>query len=84
MHRLAVLLSGYLANGLYSVTALMLTYSARYKYPRTVSVAGMLVGISGLALSAAALADSASGMFWCNVVLVPAILAWLAGVALCS
>jgi hypothetical protein len=84
MHRVAVLLSGYLANGLYSATALMLTWSARYKYPRTVSLAGMLVGVSGLALSAAALVDSAGGMFWCNVVLVPAILVWLAGVAICS
>jgi hypothetical protein len=84
MHRVAVLLSGYLANGLYSLTALMLTWSARYKYPSTVSLVGMLVGISGLALSAAALADSAGGMFWCNVVLVPAILLWLGGVAVCS
>jgi hypothetical protein len=84
MHRVAVLLSGYLANGLYSLTALMLTWSARGKYPRAVSLAGMLVAISGLALSAAALADSATGMFWCNVVLVPAILLWLTGVAACS
>lgn len=84
MHRVAVLLSGYLANGLYSLTALMLTWSARYKYPRIVSLAGMLVGISGLVLSAAALANSVTGMFWCNVVLVPAILVWLAGVAVCS
>jgi hypothetical protein len=84
MHRVAVLLSGYLANGLYSLTALMLTWSARHKYPGTVSLAGTLVGISGLVLSVATLADSATGMFWCNVVLVPAILLWLTGVAIYS
>jgi hypothetical protein len=84
LHRIAVLLSGYLANGLYSLTALMLTLSTRDKYPDIVSLLGMIVGISGLALSAAALADSAAGMFWCNVVLVPAILLWLAGIAVFS
>jgi hypothetical protein len=84
MHRIAVLLSGYLANGLYSLTALMLTWSARHNYPRVVSFLGTLVGISGLALSAAALANSEEGMFWCNVVLVPAILLWLTGCAIAA
>ena len=32
MHRVAVMLSGYLANGLYSATAIMLAWAARDKY----------------------------------------------------
>ena len=45
-------------------------------------LAGLAVGCFGLMLSAAALMDSANGMFWSNVLLVPSILFWLAGVAL--
>jgi hypothetical protein len=84
LHRVAVMLSGYLANGLYSVAALMLTWSARRKYPIFVSAPGMAVGVFGLALSIAALLDSPGGMFWANVLLVPAILLWLAAVALAA
>jgi hypothetical protein len=35
--------------------------------------------VFGISLSLAALADSAAGMFWTNVVLLPSILVWLAG-----
>ena len=81
MHRVAVMLSGYLANGLYSATAIMLAWAARDKYPVWVSILGLAVGLFGVALSIAALLDSAAGMFWTNVLLVPTILLWLA--ALC-
>jgi hypothetical protein len=80
MHRVAVMLSGYLANGLYSATAIMLAWAARHKYPGWVSWTGIAVGVFGAALSIAALLDSAAGMFWTNVLLVPAILLWLAAV----
>src|SRR5262245_6023801 len=80
MHRVAVMLSGYLANGLYSATALILVSSARRAYPVWVSSSGFAVGIFGIALSIAALLDSATGMLWTNVFLVPTILLWLAGV----
>jgi hypothetical protein len=80
LHRVAVMLSGYLANGLYSATALILVWAARRAYPMWVSSIGFGVGIFGIALSVAALLDSATGMFWTNVFLVPAILLWLAGV----
>jgi hypothetical protein len=82
MHRLAVVMSGYLGNGLYSLTALILVWSSRRVYPVWVSAFGFLVGIFGLMLSLAALMDSAEGMFWTNVLLVPSLLIWLAGVAL--
>jgi hypothetical protein len=82
LHRVSVMLSGYLANGLYSLTALILTWRTRRAYPAWVWSAGMAVGLSGLALSVAALMDSADGMFWTNAILVPAILVWIAGVGL--
>jgi hypothetical protein len=81
LHRLAVMLSGYLANGLYSVTAMILAWTARRAYPTWISLTGVAVGVFGIALSAAALLDSAAGMFWTNVLLVPALLLWLVAVA---
>lgn len=79
-HRTAVMMSGYVANGLYSLSALILVWSGRRAYPVWVSSAGIATGCLGIALSAAALANSASGMFWTNVLLVPCLLFWLAGV----
>jgi len=81
LHRTAVLLSGYVANGLYSLSALILSWSARQAYPVWVWAGGIAVGCFGFMLSSAALMDSATGMFWTNVFLVPAILLWLGGVA---
>jgi hypothetical protein len=80
LHRTAVMLSGYLANGLYSLSALMLAWTTRRAYPAWVWIAGLAAGIFGLMLSVAALMDSTAGMFWTNVLLVPAILVWLGGV----
>jgi hypothetical protein len=80
VHRAAVLMSGYLANGLYSVSALILAWTARHVYPAWVSLAGISVSVFGLMLSVAALGDSVSGMFWTNVFLLPALLLWLGGV----
>jgi hypothetical protein len=79
--RTATMLSGYLANGLYSLTALMLVWSSRIGYPKWVSSAGFTVGVAGLALSVAVLLEAVRGMFWTNVLLVPALLVWLGGVA---
>jgi len=82
LHRTAVLMSGYVANGLYSFSALILAWSTRQAYPVWVWLSGVAVGCFGFMLSAAALVNSTAGMFWSNVVLVPSILLWLAGVAL--
>ncbi len=78
------MLSGYLANGLYSVTALILVSGTRRRYPRWVWWSGIGVGLLGLTLSVACLFDWVGGMFWSNVFLVPLILVWLAGVGLSS
>jgi hypothetical protein len=82
LHRVAVMLSGFTANGLYSATALMLAWGARRTYPPWVSILGIAAGVFGIALSVAALLDSAAGMFWTNVLLVPTILLWLLAVAI--
>jgi hypothetical protein len=66
-HRIAVMLSGFVANTLYSATALLLTLGARSRYPTWISVIGVSVGLSGFALSIAVLMDSASAMFWTSV-----------------
>jgi hypothetical protein len=84
LHRISVVLSGYAGNGLYSLAALMLAWTARRIYPSWTSFAGVTVGLSGLALSAAAILDSVEGMFWTNVVLVPALLIWTGGVGSAS
>ena len=82
LHRVAVMLTGFLANGLYSLAASILTWTARARYARWITIAGIGVGVSGAWLSAAALADSPRGLLWSNAALVPCILAWLTGVAL--
>jgi hypothetical protein len=80
-HRTAVILTGFLANGLYTVSAFLLVWASRGAYPRWIQVAGFGVVAGGSLLSAAAAVDSAVGMMVANVVLVPCLLAWLAGVA---
>ena len=84
LHRAAIMLSGYLANGLYSATALLLTWDARRTYPVWISGCGFAVGMFGMGLSVATILDSANGMVWANAFLVPAILLWLAAVAFIS
>lgn len=83
-HRAAVVLTGFLANGLYTVSALLLVWASRRAYPRWIRAAGLGVVTGGTILSAAAWADSAAGMLFANVLLVPCLLAWLAGVAISS
>jgi predicted DCC family thiol-disulfide oxidoreductase YuxK len=83
-HRLAVLLTGFLANGLYTAAAVLLCWTGRRAYPRWTLAAGLGVGVSGVWLSAAALIGSTAGMFWSNVVLIPCIVLWLTGVAVAA
>jgi hypothetical protein len=82
LHRIAVVLSGYLANGLYSTSALILAYTARRIYPAWITASGLAVAAFGFALSVAALMDSIAGMFWTNVFLVPSLLLWLGALAI--
>lgn len=84
LDRAAVMLTGYGANGLYVLaTSLLVAITYRF-YPPWVVLAGIAIVIAGTGLSGAALANSTEGMFWANVVLVPAILVWISGVAIHS
>ena len=62
-------------------TALLVATSHRFYSPWVV-LAGIATVIAGTGLSGATLANSTEGMFWANAVLVPAILAWISGVAI--
>jgi hypothetical protein len=82
LHRLAMMLTGYGANGLYSISALLLAWTTRREYRIWEWPAGIAVGISGLGLSAAVLADSVEAMVLANIALGPALLCWLLMAAL--
>lgn len=82
IHRIAVLLSGYAGNGLYTLATLLLAAQLWRESNALMRLAGLTIGVSGAALSIAALLNSADGMYWSNAILLPAILVWLAGIAL--
>ena len=84
VHRIAELLTGYLSNGLYAVSALLLVWSTRKLYPPWVWIPGLAVGLSGLVFSVACLANSLNAMLWANVFVEPFSLMWQAGVAICA
>lgn len=80
-HRLAVLLTGYVANTLYAVTLLFFALGTRRGHARWIWLAGLGAGVAALGLSATSLANSARGMLWTNAMLVPLLLIWMIGVA---
>lgn len=80
MNRSAVVMTGLIANGLYTTVSVVLCVKARYQFAPWITACGLGVGGAGYWLSAAALLGSVSGMFWANVFLVPCILGWMSGV----
>lgn len=79
--RSAVTLTGYVANGLYTLATLLLVWTTRRAHPPLAVAAGLATVAAGVVLSAAALAGSVAGMFWSNALLLPSLLVWLAAVA---
>jgi hypothetical protein len=71
-------LTGYLANGLYTVAGILLTWAGARELPRTVLAVGVPVWGAGLWLSAASLAHSAAGQLWSTAVLMPLFVLWAA------
>ena len=82
LHRAAVLLTGFLANGLYTLAVAMALNATRKSYPAWVAAAGLGVLAAGFSASAAALAGSVPALVAANAVLTLCLLAWLAGVGL--
>ena len=69
-------LTGYLANGLYTVAGILLMWAGARELPRAVVALGAAVWAAGLWLSAATLAHSAAGQFWSTAVLMPLFVLW--------
>lgn len=82
VHRIAVLLSGYAGNGLYTLASLLTAAQLWRESNGLMRLAGLTIGVSGAALSVAALVGSARGMYWSNAALLPSLLIWLGCVAL--
>lgn len=80
VHRFVVLISGYVANGLYSLSTGIAAFSCRNHYSRPVSLAAAAVTIFGIAESYACMIDSAPGMLVAHAILMPCFLLWQVGI----
>ncbi len=84
IHRMVVLLTGYVANGLYTIATALAVFAGRKHYPRWVSLAGSAVTIFGVAESTACMVDSPQGILCSHAVLIPCFVIWQFGIALDS
>lgn len=75
---IAVALTGYLGNGLYTVAGTLLTIAGRKELPPALLALGGTVWLCGYALSVATLAHSRAGQFWSAAILMPLFVAWAA------
>ncbi|HEY7061807.1 MAG TPA: hypothetical protein VII06_10020 [Chloroflexota bacterium] len=74
----AGLLTGYVANGLYTLAGLLLVWAGAAELPGYLVALSLPVWAAGLALSAATLMDSPGGQFWSVAVLMPTVVVWTA------
>jgi hypothetical protein len=72
----AGLLTGYVGNGLYTVAGILLTWAGRAELPRLLLALAVPVWGAGLWLSAASLAQSATGQLLSTAVLIPSFVLW--------
>jgi hypothetical protein len=71
-------LTGYLANGLYTAAGILLTWAGARELPRAVLALAVPVWGAGLWLSAASLTHSAVEQLWSTAVLMPLFVLWAA------
>lgn len=69
-------LTGYLANGLYTVAGILLTWVGAPELPTGLVALAIPVWGAGLCLTGASLVHSAAGQFWSTAVLMPLFIAW--------
>jgi hypothetical protein len=81
LSRLSILLTGFLANALYTIAFLILILATRKRYNLAVVALGCIVVLTGVYLSYACLVASVSGMFWSNAIMLPCLVFWLLFVA---
>jgi hypothetical protein len=74
--QVAGVLTGYVANGLYTLAGLLLVWAGAREMPRYLVVASLPVWVAGLGLSVASLVGSGEGQFWSVAVLMPAFIGW--------
>jgi hypothetical protein len=72
----ALLLTGFVANGLYTLAGILLTVAGRRLLPRALLVLAALVWTAGLWLAAATLVDSSTGEIASTGVLMPSFVIW--------
>lgn len=72
----AMALTGYLGNGLYTVAGALLTAAGRRELPRALVGLGAAAWAAGLALSGATLARSPAWQFAATAILMPLFVAW--------
>lgn len=81
LHRTAVMMTGCLANELYTISAALLIFATRDRYSWLIKTPGCLVVASGTWLSIACLLNSVSGMMLSNILLLPMLIIWQLGIA---
>ncbi len=74
----AGILTGYLANGLYTVAGILLTSAGARELPPALVALAVLVWGAGLCLSASSLLHWAAGELWSTAVLMPLFVLWAA------
>jgi hypothetical protein len=72
----AGLLTGYVANGLYTVAGMLLVWAGAAELPACLVALSLPVWAAGLGLCAASLAASPGGQFWSVAVLMPSFVLW--------
>jgi hypothetical protein len=74
----AVVLTGYVGNGLYTAAGILLTWVGRTSLPPALVAIGAGVWACGLWLSGATMVGSTAGQFASTAVLMPSFVAWAA------
>lgn len=76
MEMVSGLLTGYVANGLYTVAGILLVWAGAGELPRPLLVLSLPVWLAGFGLSASSLIGSATGQFWSTAALMPLFVIW--------
>ena len=76
MEVVAGLLTGYMANGLYTVAGILLVWAGARELPRWLLLLSLPAWIAGIALSVSSLLGSTAGQFWSTAALMPFFVIW--------
>jgi hypothetical protein len=71
-----LILTGYVANGLYTGASVLLTWAGAAELPRYLVVSAAPVWIAGAWLSITSLTGSEIGQFWSAALLMPSVVLW--------